>query len=251
MTKLNLNLRIWRQAGPNEPGELKSYPIDWAEADMSFLEMLDILNDKLSAKGEAPIEFDYDCREGICGACGLVINGVPHGPLHGTTTCQLFLRHFHDGQEVIVEPWRAVAFPVIKDLTVDRSALDRIQQAGGYVSGDCGGAPDSNEILIAKVDADKAMDFASCIGCGACVAACKNASANLFVGAKVGQFALLPQGQIERTRRVLRMVEQMEKEGFGACTNEAECEAVCPKEIPTEAITRLNRELLSACWKTL
>lgn len=246
MSTIRLNLKIWRQRSAKAPGELVDYPVDWVEGDMSFLEMLDLLNDRLSAKGEDIIAFDYDCREGICGSCGMVINGNPHGPLPGTTTCQLFMRHFRSGDTIIVEPWRSRAFPVIKDLIVDRSALDRLVQTGGYVSMNCGAAPDANEIAIGKEDADKAFDFAACIGCGACVAACKNSAAHLFVGAKVSQLSLLPQGKVERTRRVLRMVDQMVAEGFGACSNEGECEAVCPKEISTEAIAILNREYLKA-----
>ncbi|MCA9519396.1 MAG: succinate dehydrogenase/fumarate reductase iron-sulfur subunit [Myxococcales bacterium] len=246
MSKIRLNLKIWRQRSAKAPGEFVDYPVDWVEGDMSFLEMLDLLNDRLSAKGEDIVAFDYDCREGICGSCGMVINGVPHGPMPGTTTCQLFMRHFQSGDTIIVEPWRSRAFPVVKDLVVDRNALDRLVQTGGYVSVNCGSARDANEILIGKEDADKAFDFAACIGCGACIAACKNSAAHLFVGAKVSQLALLPQGKVERARRVLRMVDQMIAEGFGACSNEGECEAVCPKSISTEAIAMLNREYLKA-----
>jgi succinate dehydrogenase / fumarate reductase iron-sulfur subunit len=216
---------------------------------MSFLEMLDVLNEELTRRNEDPIAFDYDCREGICGSCGVVINGVPHGPKPATTTCQLFMRHFNDGDTIVVEPWRARAFPVVKDLVVDRAAFDRIITAGGYCSIDAGSAPDANEILIGKDVADRAMDAATCIGCGACVAACKNASSVLFVGAKVAHLLLLPQGAVERERRVARMVEQMEREGFGACSNEGECQAVCPKEISTDHIQLLNREYARALLK--
>jgi succinate dehydrogenase / fumarate reductase iron-sulfur subunit len=219
--------------------------------DMSFLEMLDVLNEKLILQGDLPIAFDYDCREGICGSCGMVIDGVPHGPLPGVATCQLYMRNFRDGATIIVEPWRAKAFPIVKDLVVDRGAFDRIMAAGGYISVDAGSAPEANEIPVGKDLADAAMDAAACIGCGACVAACKNASAVLFVGAKVAHLALLPQGHPERERRALRMVEQMEKEGFGACSNEGECEAVCPKKISLSNIARLNREYLRASLKRL
>lgn len=219
--------------------------MDHVSEDMSFLEMLDVLNNSLIQKGEEPIHFDHDCREGICGTCSLYINGRPHGPLQ-TTTCQLHMRSFKDGQTIIIEPWRAKAFPIIKDLVVDRTAFDRIQQAGGYVSVNTGGVPDGNAIPIAKKVADEAMDAATCIGCGACVAACKNASAMLFVSAKVSQFALLPQGQPERKERVEKMVAQMDKEGFGACTNTKACEAECPKAIQITNIARMNREFYSA-----
>ena len=216
---------------------------------MSFLEMLDVLNEELTLKGEEPIVFDHDCREGICGMCSLMINGVAHGPESGTTACQLHMRHFKDGETIFVEPWRAKAFPVIKDLVVDRGALDRIIQAGGFVSVNTGGAPDGNTVPIAKEEAEAAMDAAVCIGCGACVASCKNASAMLFVAAKVSQLAILPQGQIERERRVKSMVSQMDKEGFGNCSNQSECEAVCPKEISVSFIAKMNREYRRALRK--
>ena len=243
---MRLNLKIWRQAGPNSAGRLVDYVADSVSTDMSFLEMLDVVNEGLTRKGEEAIAFDSDCREGICGMCSLVINGVPHGPDRGTTVCQLHMRRFKDGDTVTIEPWRARAFPVIKDLVVDRSAFDRIIAAGGYVSVNCGGAPDGNAIPIPKDIAEVAMDSAQCIGCGACVAACKNASAHLFMSAKISQLALLPQGQVERQRRVLGMVEQADAEGFGSCSNEGECEAVCPKEIPISNIARMTREYVKA-----
>lgn len=246
--KLSLNLRIWRQAGPGKSGKMAPYKVTDISADMSFLEMLDVLNEELMLKGEDPIEFDNDCREGICGMCSLVINGIAHGPQKGTATCQLHMRKFKDGDTITVEPFRARAFPVIKDLVVDRSAFDRIIAAGGYISMNIGGAPDANAIPIPKEKADEAMDAAACIGCGACVAACPNASASLFVGAKISQFSLLPQGQPERFRRAARMVAQMDKEGFGDCSNHAECEAVCPKEISISHIARMKREYLRAMF---
>lgn len=242
---MKITLKVWRQKNKEAKGEFKTYPVDHVSPDMSFLEMIDVLNIALVKKGEDPIAFDHDCREGICGMCSLYINGRPHGPLQ-TTTCQLHMRSFHDGETITVEPWRAKAFPVIRDLIVDRTAFDRIQQAGGYVSVNTGGVPDANEILIPKKVADEAFDAATCIGCGACVAACKNASAMLFVGAKVSQFALLPQGQAERKERVEKMVAQMDAEGFGACTNTKACEAECPKGIKITNIARLNREYFSA-----
>jgi succinate dehydrogenase / fumarate reductase iron-sulfur subunit len=248
--KLTLNLRIWRQAGPDKPGKMTPYKIENISPDMSFLEMLDVLNEDLMLRGEAPVEFDNDCREGICGMCSLVINGITHGPQKGTATCQLHIRKFKDGDTITVEPFRAKAFPVIKDLVVDRSAFDRIICAGGYISMNTGGAPDANTIPIPKEKADEAMDAAACIGCGACVAACPNASASLFVGAKISQFALLPQGQPERMRRVVRMVAQMDREGFGDCSNHAECEAVCPKEISISHIARMKRDYLRAMFTT-
>ncbi len=251
MRNMTLKFRVWRQPGSDAPGKLVEYTGSDISPDMSFLEVLDVLNEQLISRGEDPIAFDYDCREGICGSCGMVINGVPHGPKAATTTCQLFMRHFTDGDTVTVEPWRARAFPVIKDLVVDRSAFDRIMAAGGYITVDTGSAPEANQILVGKDVAERAMDAAACIGCGACVAACKNASALLFVGAKVTQFALLPQGQIERERRVLQMIELMEREGFGACSNERECQAVCPKEISTDHISIVNREYLRAVLKSL
>ncbi len=242
---MKLTLKIWRQKGPNEKGEFKTYVHDQVSPDMSFLEMLDVLNSELIKKGEEPVHFDHDCREGICGMCSLYINGRPHGPLQ-TTTCQLHMRSFKDGETITIEPWRAKPFPVIKDLVVDRSAFDRIQQAGGYISVNTGAAPDANEIPIPKKIADEAMDAATCIGCGACVAACKNASAMLFVAAKVSHLALLPQGHAERKERVERMVAQMDAEGFGACTNTRACEAECPKGISVAHIARLNREYYNA-----
>ncbi len=243
---MRLNLKIWRQAGPNASGRLVDYVADSVSTDMSFLEMLDVVNEGLTRKGEEAIAFDSDCREGICGMCSLVINGIPHGPDRGTTVCQLHMRRFKDGDTVTIEPWRARAFPVLKDLIVDRSAFDRIIAAGGYVSVNCGGAPDGNAIPIPKEIAEVAMDSAQCIGCGACVAACKNASAHLFMSAKISQLALLPQGQVERQRRVMAMVEQADAEGFGSCSNEGECEAVCPKEIPISNIARMTREYVKA-----
>lgn len=243
---MRLHLKIWRQAGPAEPGRLVDYTADHVSTDMSFLEMLDVVNEDLVKKGQDAIAFDSDCREGICGMCSLVINGIPHGPDRGTTVCQLHMRRFRDGDTVVIEPWRAKAFPVVKDLVVDRSAFDRIVAAGGYVSINCGGAPDGNAIPIAKDVVESAMDSAACIGCGACVAACKNASAHLFMSAKISHLAQLPQGQVERGRRVLSMVAQADAEGFGSCSNEGECEAVCPKEIPISNIARMTREYVRA-----
>ncbi len=242
---MKITLKVWRQKNQQAKGSFKTYPLDHVSQDMSFLEMIDVLNESLVSKGEEPIAFDHDCREGICGMCSLYINGRPHGPLQ-TTTCQLHMRSFKDGETITVEPWRARSFPVVKDLVVDRTAFDRIQQAGGYISINTGGVPDANEIPIPKKIADEAFDAATCIGCGACVAACKNASAMLFVGAKVSQFALLPQGQVERKTRVEKMVAQMDAEGFGACTNTKACEAECPKAIKITNIARLNREYFSA-----
>lgn len=242
---MKIILKIWRQKNSSTKGTLKTYPVDHVSSDMSFLEMLDVLNNDLIKKGEEPVAFDHDCREGICGMCSLYINGRPHGPLQ-TTTCQLHMRSFHDGETITIEPWRAKAFPVIKDLVVDRSAFDRIQQAGGYVSVNTGGVPDGNEIPVPKKIADEAMDAAACIGCGACVAACKNASAMLFVSAKVSQLALLPQGKPERKERAEKMVAQMDAEGFGSCTNTYACEAECPKGISVTNIARMNREYFSA-----
>jgi len=243
---LNLKLVIWRQAGPGQPGRFERYPCDGISEHMSFLEMLDVMNERLLADGKDPIAFEHDCREGICGACGVVINGVPHGPQAATTTCQLHMRHFHDGDEIVIEPWRARAFPVLKDLIVDRSAFDRVLQAGGYVSVRAGSAPDANTIPVPKPDAELAMDAASCIGCGACVAACPNASASLFVAAKLAHLGLLPQGQPERAIRAQAMVAQMDAEGFGHCTNHDECQAVCPKQISVGFIARMNRDFLGA-----
>ncbi len=243
---MRINLKIWRQPGPDRPGQFVNYVAPDVSPDMSFLEMLDVVNEGLIAAGQDPIAFDSDCREGICGTCGFLVSGVPHGPEAGTTVCQLHMRHFKDGDSLTLEPWRAKAFPVIKDLVVDRSAFDRIIQAGGYTSINTGGAQDANSILISKTIADQAMDSAACIGCGACVAACKNASAVLFTSAKVSQLALLPQGQPERASRVVAMVERHDAEGFGSCSNEGECEAVCPKEIPITNIARMNREYFRA-----
>lgn len=245
MANITVNLKVWRQAGPKERGEFKTYKVE-TDTDTSFLETLDILNEQLVEQGQEPIVFDHDCREGICGMCSLYINGRPHGPGDGATTCQLYMRRFADGETITVEPWRSAAFPVIKDLMVDRNAFDKIQQAGGYVSFNCGGAQDANALPIAKTDADEAMDSATCIGCGACVAACKNGSAMLFVSAKVSQFALLPQGQVERARRARAMVKKMDELGFGNCTNTGACAAVCPKNISLSNIARLNREFISA-----
>jgi succinate dehydrogenase / fumarate reductase iron-sulfur subunit len=242
---MKITLKVWRQKDANSKGAFKTYEHGHVSQDMSFLEMLDVLNNELVQKGEEPIAFDHDCREGICGMCSLYINGRPHGPLQ-TTTCQLHMRSFKDGETITIEPWRAKAFPVVKDLVVDRTAFDRIQQSGGYISVNTGGVPDANEIAIPKKIADEAFDAATCIGCGACVAACKNASAMLFVSAKVSQFALLPQGQPERKERVEKMVAQMDAEGFGACTNTKACEAECPKGISVTNIARMNREYFSA-----
>lgn len=242
---MKITLKVWRQKDAGSKGEFRTYQLDHVSSDMSFLEMFDILNNDLIRKGEDPVAFDHDCREGICGACSMYINGRPHGPLQ-TTTCQLHMRTFRDGETITVEPWRAKAFPVIKDLIVDRTSFDRIQQAGGYISVNTGGVPDANEIPIPKLNADKAFDAAACIGCGACVAACKNASAMLFVSAKVSQLALLPQGQPERKTRVEKMVAQMDAEGFGACTNTLACEAECPKGISVSNIARMNREYIAA-----
>ena len=249
---MKVTVHIWRQSKASTSGDFKQdgkmvrYEVPNASPDMSFLEMLDILNEQLIEKGEEPVAFDHDCREGICGACGVVIDGVPHGPESGTTTCQLHMRSFKDGAEIYVEPWRAKAFPVVRDLVVDRSSFDRVVQAGAYVSVNTGAPQDANAIPVPKADADKAFDAATCIGCGACVAACKNASAMLFVGAKVSHFAHLPQGRVERETRARSLVEAMDGEGFGNCTNQNECEAVCPKEIPVRVIADMNREYLRA-----
>jgi succinate dehydrogenase / fumarate reductase, iron-sulfur subunit len=245
---MRILLKVWRQAGPRAEGRFADYAVDDVSPDMSFLEMLDVVNEGLIAKGEDPIAFDSDCREGICGACGFLINGVAHGPDPGTTVCQLHMRRFNNGDRVILEPWRAKAFPLIKDLVVDRSALDRIIQAGGYTSVNVGGAQDANAILIPRPTVERAMDAAACIQCGACVAACKNASAALFTSAKVSHLALLPQGQVERTARVVAMVGRHDQEGFGSCSNEGECEAVCPKEISITNIARMNREYFRAMF---
>jgi succinate dehydrogenase / fumarate reductase iron-sulfur subunit len=243
---MNLTLHVWRQKDRTSEGKMVTYQVRDVNPDMSFLEMLDVLNEDLIKRGEEPIAFDYDCREGICGSCALMINGLAHGPERGATACQLHMRSFRDGQEIYVEPWRAKAFPVVRDLCTDRSALDRIIEAGGYVSVNTGGAPDGNDVPVGKASAEQAMDAAACIGCGACVAACKNASAMLFTAAKVSHLAYLPQGQPERAERVRRMIEQHDEEGFGSCTNQNECEAACPKEISVRFIGLLNRDYLKA-----
>lgn len=247
MTKtINLTLKVWRQGGPKRKGRFETYRAQQISTDMSFLEMIDVVNEQLTLDGKEPIAFDHDCREGICGMCGAVINGRPHGPMKGTTLCQLHMRHFEDGDVIAIEPFRAMAFKVVKDLVVDRSALDDVIRAGGYISVNTGGAQDANTIPISQETAELAMDAAQCIGCGACVAACPNASAMLFVGAKVSQFALLPQGRPEAARRAINMVREMDKHGFGNCSNETECEAECPKEISITNIARLNREYFKA-----
>ncbi len=247
---MNLTLRVWRQKNSTTSGQFVSYEAKDISPDMSFLEMLDVVNEGLIRRGEEQIAFDHDCREGICGMCSLVINGAPHGPMPATTTCQLHMRLFKDGDVITIEPWRASAFPVIKDLVVDRTSFDRIIQSGGYVSVSTGGAPDGNAIPIPKDDADKAFDAAACIGCGACVAACKNASAMLFVSAKISHLSLLPQGKVEETRRALNMIAQMDAEGFGNCTNIGSCEAACPKEITLDNIARMNRLYAKALLKS-
>jgi succinate dehydrogenase / fumarate reductase, iron-sulfur subunit len=249
-SKMKLNLKIWRQKNAKQAGRFETYQVD-ANEHMSFLEMLDVLNEGLTSKQQEPVAFEHDCREGICGTCSLVINGQPHGPQSGTTTCQLHMRHFHEGETIVIEPYRAKAFPVLKDLVVDRSAFDRIIQAGGYVSVDTGAAPDGNDILIGKEVAAMSFDAAACIGCGACVAACPNASAMLFVSAKVSHLALLPQGQPESKRRAMNMVHQMDEEGFGMCSNVTACEAECPKGISVENIARLNREYIGASFTSV
>ncbi len=247
MTKtINLTLKIWRQKGSNVKGRLETYHASNISTDMSFLEMIDIINEKLTLDGNDPIAFDHDCREGICGMCGAVVNGRPHGPEKGTTLCQLHMRHFSDGDTIVVEPWRSRAFPMIRDLAVDRSAMDQIIQAGGYISVNTGSAPEANTIPVAQETAEMAMDAAACIGCGACVAACPNASAMLFTGGKISHLALLPQGKPEADQRALAMVLKMDELGFGNCTNERECEAECPKEISITNIARLNREFIKA-----
>ena len=243
---MTIHLRVWRQAGPDAPGRLVDYSVRDANPHMSFLELLDVLNEQLIEKGEEPVEFDNDCREGICGSCGVVIDGVAHGPQKRTASCQLHMRHYRDGDTIVVEPWRSAAFPVIKDLVVDRSAFDRIIGAGGFIGAHTGSAPDANAILVPKDQADEAFDYAACIGCGACVAACPNSSASLFTAAKVAHLALMPQGRPEAKRRVQAMVAQMEEEGFGDCSNHAECEAVCPKGISIESIAVMRREFLKA-----
>ncbi len=247
---MKLTLKIWRQENANAKGTMQTYPIDGISPDMSFLEMLDVLNEQLINQGDNPVVFDHDCREGICGSCSLQINGEPHGPDRRVTTCQLHMRKFNDGDTIVIEPFRAKAFPVVKDLMIDRSAFDRIQHAGGYITvNTSGNTIDANAIPINKENADNSFAAATCIGCGACVAACKNASAMLFTSAKVSQYALLPQGQVEASQRVLNMVEQMDKEGFGNCTNTGACEVECPKGISLENIARMNREYLSASIK--
>lgn len=246
---INITLKVWRQRGPKERGAFESYKLDGVSVDSSFLEMLDILNETLVNEGKEPVVFDHDCREGICGMCSLYINGHPHGPDEDITTCQLHMRKFKDGETITIEPWRSAGFPVIRDLMVDRTAFDKIMQAGGYVSVNTGGIPDANAIPIPKVDADEAMDAASCIGCGACVATCKNGSAMLFVSAKVSQLALLPQGRVEAARRAKAMVSKMDELGFGNCTNTGACEQECPKNISISNIARLNREFLMAKLK--
>lgn len=247
---MKLTLKIWRQKNANDKGKIVDYPVDNISPDMSFLEMLDVLNDQLVERGDEPIAFDHDCREGICGMCSLYINGRAHGPQTGVTTCQLHMRSFKDGETIYIEPWRAKAFPVIKDLVVDRSAFDRIIQAGGYISVNTGAAQDANSIPVPKADADDAFAAATCIGCGACVATCKNSSAMLFVSAKVSQLALLPQGRVEAEQRVLNMVSKMDEEGFGNCSNTGACEVECPKGISLTNIARMNREFLSASVKS-
>jgi len=246
---MRLILHVWRQKNPSDAGRMMRYLAGDVNPDMSMLELLDVINEDLILEGQEPIAFEHDCREGICGSCGFMINGIAHGPLPATTVCQLSMRHFKDGQELYIEPWRAKAFPVIKDLIVDRSAFDRIIEAGGYISVPTGSAPDGNAIPVPKEYADRAMDAAACIGCGACVAACPNASAALFTGAKIAHLGLLPQGQPERHERALRMVGQYNSEGFGSCTNIGECEAVCPKGISLEVIARMNHDYLNACWR--
>lgn len=244
--QMTIHLKVWRQSGPQVKGKLVSYKVEDVSPDMSFLELLDVLNEEMIGRGEEPIEFDNDCREGICGSCGAVVNGTAHGPERGSALCQLHMRHFKDGDSIVVEPWRARAFPVIRDLVVDRSAFDRIIEAGGYISVNTGQAPDARAVLVRRDHAELAMDAAACIGCGACVAACPNASAALFTAAKISQLALLPQGHPERERRVIRMVQQADLEGFGNCSNHGECEAVCPKEISIANIARMRREYLKA-----
>jgi succinate dehydrogenase / fumarate reductase iron-sulfur subunit len=246
--KISLTLKVWRQSGPKDKGRFERYAAKDISTDMSFLEMLDVVNDGLEAKGDEPIAFDHDCREGICGSCGAVVNGQAHGPQSATTLCQLHMRKFRDGETVTIEPWRAKGFPVIKDLAVDRGAFDRIIQAGGFVSVRTGQAPDAHAMPVPKPDADAAMDAAQCIGCGACVAACPNASASLFTGAKITHLARLPQGHPERRRRVIAMVRQMDKEGFGSCSKHYECEAACPKQIKVECITQMNKEYRNALF---
>ena len=247
---MRIFLKVWRQAGPNEPGQFVDYTVEDVSPDMSFLEMLDVVNEDLIRKGQDPIAFESDCREGICGSCGFMIDGIPHGPEPATTVCQLHMRRFTENVRLTLEPWRARAFPIIKDLVADRTAFDRIIQAGGYTSVNVGGAQDGNAILVPKTVVEQAMDSAACIGCGACVAACKNASAALFTSAKISHLGLLPQGQVERYRRVTAMVDRHDAEGFGSCSNEGECEAVCPKEISITNIARMNRDYFKAMLAT-
>lgn len=247
---MKFTLHVWRQAGPKADGAFSVYEATDISGDMSFLEMMDVVNESLIEHGELPVAFDHDCREGICGSCGMMINGIAHGPMRATATCQLFMRHFTDGDTIYVEPWRARAFPVIKDLVVDRSAFDRVIAAGGYITAATGGARDANNILVAKTDADDAMDAAACIGCGACVAACPNGSASLFAGAKITHLGVLPQGQAERRQRVLEMITQMDEEGFGGCTWHGECHEACPKAISLDVISRMNGDYLRALWTT-
>jgi succinate dehydrogenase / fumarate reductase iron-sulfur subunit len=246
---MRVTLKIWRQTGRKDKGKFVRYPVDNVNPDMSMLECLDVLNEALVEKGEEPVAFEHDCREGICGSCGFMINGVPHGPLRATTVCQLTMRHFKDGEELVLEPWRARAFPAIKDLVVDRRSFDRIIASGGYISVSTGSAPDGNAILVSKQVADRSMDAAACIGCGACVAACPNASAALFTGAKIAHLGILPQGKPERDLRAVRMVTQMNEEGFGGCTNIGECTGACPKEIPLEVIAVMNRDYIGGSWR--
>lgn len=246
---MRVKLKIWRQSGPRSKGKFVTYAVDNVNPDMSMLECLDVLNEQLAERGEEPVAFEHDCREGICGSCGFMINGVAHGPLPATTVCQLTMRHFKDGQELVLEPWRARAFSPIKDLVVDRRSFDRIIAAGGYISVSTGSAPDGNAIPVPKEAADRAMDAAACIGCGACVAACPNASAALFTAAKIAHLGILPQGQPERDRRAINMVAQMNAEGFGGCTNIGECTAVCPKEIPLEVIAAMNHDYIRGSWR--
>ncbi|WP_158750314.1 succinate dehydrogenase/fumarate reductase iron-sulfur subunit [Acidobacterium sp. S8] len=246
---MKLTLKIWRQKGPKDKGQFVDYPVNDVNPEMSMLECLDVLNETLIERGEEPVAFEHDCREGICGSCGFMINGVAHGPMPATTVCQLTMRHFKDGQELVIEPWRASAFPEIKDLIVDRRSFDRIIASGGYVSVSTGNAPDGNTILVGKEIADRAMDAAACIGCGACVAACPNASAALFTGAKIAHLSVLPQGEVERDHRAINMVAQMNTESFGGCTNIGECTGACPKEIPLEVIATMNRDFIRGSWK--
>lgn len=247
---MTIHVEVWRQAGPKKQGKMVRYTVKDVLPEMSLLEMLDVLNENLAAEGKEAIAFDSDCREGICGACGLVINGVAHGPKSACTTCELRMRSFKNGSTITIEPWRAKGFPVVKDLVIDRTSFDRIMQAGGYTTFNSGSAPDANAILVGKKDADYAMDFAACIGCGACVAACPNASASLFTSAKITQFAKMPQGQVERLKRVKAMVDQMDQEGFGDCSNHGECEAVCPKEISIMGIAQMRRDYVRATLST-